>query len=248
MVQKNEILDGLGSLGISRGDVIHMHSSLRSLGPVDGGLDCFTEAVLELLGDDGVFSVPTHTWMNVGIHQPVFHVVHTPSNLGTYPNYFLSRKDSIRSVHPSHSVAAIGGRATEFLEGHEEETTPVSATSPYGRLIGWKGKIVLFGVNLTRNTFFHCIEEMAGCGDLWSLSKGTTKRWTIDYQGNIRELDYRSHANGVSDHYYRCESDLLNEGILKQGFVGPAPVKVVDAKGASEWLLPRLQDDPKYFW
>lgn len=248
MVQKKHITQGLEALGIQAGDVIHMHTSLRSLGPVEGGLDALTEGILELIGREGVFSVPTHTWANVGIHQPVFHVLHTPSNLGVYPNYFRQRGDAVRSVHPSHSVAAIGDRAAGFLEGHEKDTTPVSPSSPYGRLISWKGKIVLFGVNLTRNTFFHCLEEMAGCSELWSLTKETSKRWTIDHEGVVRELDYRSHTNGVSDHYYRCESELLHEGILVQGFVGPAPVKVLDAEKASRWLLPRLSDDTKYFW
>lgn len=107
---------------------------------------------------------------------------------------------------------------------------------------------MLFGVNLTRNTYFHCLEEVAGCGEIWSLSKESSKRWTIDAKGLSRELDYRKHCNGVSHHYYRCEDDLLKEGILRQGFVGPAPVKILDAAAAAEWLIPRLEENPKFFW
>ena len=247
MLTRQEISHGLRSLGINSGDVLHVHSSMRALGPVEGGFDSLVGAFSDVIGMEGILSVPTHTWNIVSDDQPVFHQLHTRSNLGAFPNYFLDRPDSLRSIHPTHSVAAIGSRAAEFVAGHENDSTACSPEGPYGKLIGLDGKVVLLGVNLNRCTFFHCLEELAGCGEIWSLQMDPVKRWTIAADGSERCLAYRGHINGVSHHFYRAEYDLLAEKILIQSFIGPCPVKVLSARKAADWLVPRLKENTHFF-
>lgn len=250
MLGRKEIVNGLTGLGLGlgKGDVLHVHSSMRSLGPVDGGFETIMQAFLEVIGREGILSVPAHSWDTVIDNQPVFHQLHTPSNVGAFSNYIINHPDSVRSIHPTHSVAAIGDRARDFISGHELTSTACSPDSPYGKLIDLDGKIVMLGVNLTRCTFFHCLEEIAGCGKIWSLQKEPVKRWTIAADGTERCLDYHGHINGVSDHYYKAEYSLLEEKIMVQDFIGPCPVKVLSARKAAEWLVPRLEENPKYFW
>jgi aminoglycoside 3-N-acetyltransferase len=248
MLTQKEISTGLRSLGIARGDVLHVHSSMRHMGPVDGKFEAVIRAFRDVIGNEGILSVPTHSWSIVTDKQPVFHQLHTPSNVGAFANYFLKHPDAVRSIQPSHSVSAIGDRAPEFVAGHELTTTACSPEGPYGKLIKLHGKIVLLGVNLTRCTFFHCLEEIAGCGEIWSLQKEPGKRYMITADGSELSINYRGHINPVSDQYHRIEYDMLAEKIMVQNFIGPCPVKVLDARKAADWLVPKLKDNPHFFW
>jgi aminoglycoside 3-N-acetyltransferase len=246
MTSLKDISKALKKLGLGKGDVVHLHSAMRSLGPIENGFDGFTQVFQDLLGPKGIYSVATHSWDNVCEFQPVFHQGHTPSNLGAYSNYILKRGDFLRSLHPTHSMAAWGERRDEFLK--TQLNTPCPPGGNYGKLQDWEGKIVLLGVNLNRCTYFHYLEEEAGCAMIWSLWKEPKKRYIFDYQDNKTVVDYRGHENCKSENFYRIESELLKEGIMTQGYVGPAPVKVLDAKKAAHWLLPKLKEQPKFFW
>lgn len=95
----------LRTLGVAPRDVLHVHSSLRKLGPVEGGADGVIDTLLELVGDSGLLSVPTHTWAVVNDGQPVWHERFTPSHVGILTNVLRKRSDAVRSLHPTHSVA-----------------------------------------------------------------------------------------------------------------------------------------------
>ena len=58
---RESIATDLGRLGIARGDVVFLHSSLRSLGWVAGGAEAVIDAFLDVLGPEGLLAVPTLT-------------------------------------------------------------------------------------------------------------------------------------------------------------------------------------------
>ena len=55
----DDIVDALHRLDIGPGNVTYMHSSLSSMGFVEGGADTVIDAFLHVLGPEGTFSVPT---------------------------------------------------------------------------------------------------------------------------------------------------------------------------------------------
>ena len=55
---KQEIIAGLREMGLTTGDKVLLHSSLFSLGNVEGGPDAAIDAFLEVLGSDGTLLVP----------------------------------------------------------------------------------------------------------------------------------------------------------------------------------------------
>lgn len=60
-VLKEDIKNGLRKLGIKKGDVIGVHSSLRSFGYVKGGAKAVIDALLEVVGKEGTIAMPTHS-------------------------------------------------------------------------------------------------------------------------------------------------------------------------------------------
>jgi aminoglycoside 3-N-acetyltransferase len=56
-----DIAADLARLGLGRGDAVFFHSSLKSLGWVEGGAEAVLEAFLDTVGPDGLVAVPTLT-------------------------------------------------------------------------------------------------------------------------------------------------------------------------------------------
>ena len=233
--------------GLAADDVVLAHSALRRLGPVDGGADTVIDALLSVVGPEGTVAVPTHTWATVGRNQPVFHETLSPSGVGALTDVFRQRPEAVRSLHPTHSIAAIGVRARSLVEGHERDDTPCSPVSPYGRIAEWKGKVLLIGKGLECCTFFHCVEEIGGCGS-WSLSEHRELFYTIAADARVIEVPSRCHRNSVSDNYPRLEGYLLSEGILKLTQLGDCPLYCLDAQASAEWLAARLRKNTKFLW
>lgn len=60
-ITKEDIKKGLRALGLKRGDIVGVHSSLRSFGYVEGGADAVIDALLEVVGKEGTIAMPTHS-------------------------------------------------------------------------------------------------------------------------------------------------------------------------------------------
>ena len=110
MVTKQNVFDCLSGLGIKSTDTVMIHTSMRAIGGVEGGCDGLIDAFSEYLSD-GLFLIPTHTWANVNKKQPIYDSRSTEPCIGALPTVAAFRKDGVRSLHPTHSLAAFGKRA-----------------------------------------------------------------------------------------------------------------------------------------
>jgi len=247
VVHKEDIVRGLGELGLRSGDVVLVHSSLSSFGYVEGGADAVIDALLDAVGPEGTVMVPTLTGSpeDSPENPPVFDVVNTPCWTGTVPETFRRRPGAVRSGHPTHSVAAVGPRAHELICGHERSTTPCGPESPYGRLMRWGGKVVFLGVDLRCNTCFHGIEEEVGAP--YVLQERPVKARVVWPDGRVETVLVHIHRWGTPRDYPRAEPILLGEGAMRVGRIGNATVRVVDAKMMRQIMKPILERDP-YFW
>ena len=113
-----QIANDLTALGLREGGVGLVHASLRSLGTVPGGAETVVCGLLRALGENGTLLMPALSYASVGINNPIFDVLHTPSCVGALPEYFRTRPSTIRSVHPTHSVCGVGSKAESLLNEH----------------------------------------------------------------------------------------------------------------------------------
>ena len=107
IVDKNCLLNDLKRIGIKRGDIICVHSSLKSIGEVDGGANTLIDTLLNVVGEEGTILMPVFTYSFVGNKdaQP-FDIKNTGSKTGLVTEIFRKRKGTKRSNHPTHSVVA----------------------------------------------------------------------------------------------------------------------------------------------
>jgi aminoglycoside 3-N-acetyltransferase len=148
----------------------------------------------------------------------------------------------VRSLHPTHSVVAIGKLARWLAQGHELVRTPCGSGSPYGKLADIAGKIALVGVSQAANTSFHHSEEVAGTP--YVLLPEPVDLSLIDSDG--REVTMRGtyvHRWGPKRDYELFELAMIDYGICRLGKVGDAEVRVVDAMLMRMLLVRKLLDD-----
>ena len=158
MYTKEKLLAQLENLNIDPEGTLLIHSSMKSMGEVAGGADTVLDAITDYM-KKGLTVFPTHTWSYINKDNPKFYVQSSPSTVGILTELFRKRKNVIRSLHPTHSVAALGKKVEEFTSGDERFDTPAARNSPYGKLLDNQAKILLIGVDLKSNTFIHGIEE-----------------------------------------------------------------------------------------
>ena len=159
MYTKEQLKKQLENMGLTGDETILIHSSMKSIGEVEGGADTVLDAWIEYFGH-GLLLLPTHTWKNINADSPVYNPKETPSCVGLLTNMFLKRDGVIRSLHPTHSMAGIGKKAAEYLASEENNNTPCTPGGCYDRLKDVGGKILLVGVGHERNTYIHSVEEV----------------------------------------------------------------------------------------
>ncbi|MCD6291732.1 MAG: AAC(3) family N-acetyltransferase [Anaerolineae bacterium] len=243
-----EITRDLRALGLQPGDDVLVHSSLSSLGWVDGGAETVIDALLAAVSPGGTVLMPALTGSpeDGPDNPPHMDVRHTPCAtwIGRVPETFRRRPEARRSLHPTHSVTAIGERAGWYTAGHELCDTPCGPGSPYVRLMDHDGYILLLGCTQESNTSLHAIEELANVP--YHLQEKATDAIVIDENGREIIVRGRLHQWGWERCFSRVDEPLRKAGVMREGRVGQAHTRLISARGLREVILPLLQADPLY--
>ena len=160
------IVTALEQAGLPDGAAVLVHTSLKSIGYVEGGAETVVDALIAAVVEQrrGTLMLPTFsiegTMHNTLASGRGFDVRSTPSNLGAIPEALRRRPGVARSVHPSHSFAALGPLAAWLTEAHHLAGSNFGADTPMARLLEKGGYLMGIGTNLGNVTFYHCLEDM----------------------------------------------------------------------------------------
>ena len=80
-ISREDICKGLIELGLKRGSVVLVHSSLSRFGYVEGSADSVINALIKIVGEKGTVVVPGFSF-SLGKDVAVFDVKNTPSEMG----------------------------------------------------------------------------------------------------------------------------------------------------------------------
>ena len=236
MVTENDIFKMLTDCGVKRTDVITIHTSLRAIGKIENGADGLIDGICSYLSD-GLLLIPSHTWATVNKDNPYYNVKTTEPCIGTLPKIAASRKDGVRSLHPTHSLVAFGKEAEEYLKGEENSATPAPLGGALSRLYERKGKILLIGVGQERNTYLHAVDERLNIPN--RLSTETFTATITDRNGNkIQSPPFHWHkadgTNDVSKQYPNYEKAFEYHGAIVYSSLGNATVRCCDAEKTTD--------------
>jgi aminoglycoside 3-N-acetyltransferase len=245
MHNQESLMKQLTQMEIDQAGTILVHSSMKRIGTVEGGADTVLDALSAYM-KEGLLVLPTHTWADINADHPNFYVKSSPSCVGILPELFRVRPGVIRSLHPTHSVAALGIDAQSFTEGDERCDTPCARNSAWGRLLDRKATILLVGVDLRRNTYMHGVEEWVDIPG--RLTDYHEELYTVLEDGTKIAVPSRRHCGlRWSEHFWKVEGLLESEGALRRGKFGDAEVLICDAFLLYEVLSEILAIHPDLF-
>jgi len=244
MFTKKDLVSNLSEIGIDPHGTLKVHISYKAIGDVVGYADTVLDAFMEYMRH-GLLVFPSHTWGSVRTANPVMDVLYTPTCVGALTELFRKRDGVVRSLHPTHSVAAFGADAAEFVSGEEKLTTPCGKGGAYYKLWERDAQILLVGVDFTRNTFIHGIEE-------WDGAEGTIKAESEDYYvidqigRRLHTPQFRHCSRLGSSTFSKLEPFAHSDGILSFGRFGNATTRLVGARDLRCFTADLLKNNPLY--
>lgn len=168
-VTRERLAADLRALGIAEGDVLFVHSSLKSLGFVEGGAESVLGALRDAVGASGSLLLPAY-WIPGGtllgtceLSDYEFDPSRHGTHMGALPGAVLAQADMRRSLHPTHSCAAVGPLAAYLTEAHHLAPSVFGEGSPWQRFAELpQGKVLGLGITMGPVTFYHRLEDELG--------------------------------------------------------------------------------------
>jgi len=232
VLTKDDYLSALRQVGLPRGAVVMVHSSLSQFGYVDGGAETVIEALLEAIGPEGTLVMPTLSCSWLG-RRP-FDPATTPCRVGAIPEAFRKRPGVLRSPHPTHSVAAFGPKAREIISDHVPEEPVFGPRSAYAKLYDLDAWILML-CGLEANTSMHMAEERAGLLLLDFVApvlEGRRRREVV-----VRHLPL--HVN-FKPHY----DVLASRGLLRSAPLGESEIHLMRMRDAVDVAVENIRRNP----
>jgi aminoglycoside 3-N-acetyltransferase len=223
---------------LDAGDAVFVHSSYKSIGPVDGGAEAVIGAFQDVLTPTGLLVLPSFNLKPKSQDERAasWDPATTPSSVGWLSEYFRLRADVFRSDHYSHAVAAWGAGAADLVAEHGAQTGMRSDwdREPWGRCYGDRSPMLklmdrprsqylFLGVDYTCGTYFHVAEAI---------------RWNETAEGDWRWIDRRARgeqveAAGIMRHFTLGDADCRIADIPT--FVATAVRLTHEQPAAEDW-------------
>lgn len=243
MYTKDQIKTDLKKIGIKSTDTLFVHSSVKAVGEMEDGAQGLLDALIEYL-DEGLLVLPAHTWLQIRENNPIFDPLTEKPCVGILPYLLMQRSQSVRSLHPTHSVVAIGHGAEEFTAGAEKFDTPCAPTSWWGKLGEANGKVLLLGCLHNRNTFIHGIEEFCDVPNRLTVSKEALK---VKVKEGLIDSPQHRHYGSTSEKYLKLHEPFLKHGIARAGKIGDADSLLCGTQEMTSFVAKLLEKDRDLF-
>jgi len=222
-VTKEDIKAGLGDIGLEKGDLVVVHSSLSAFGYVEGGADTVIDALIETLGQAGTLIMPSFTGLraddNAGYDRQT-----TPATVGIISDTFWKRRDVIRSSHPPRKPWAVCGRLAPELITLSERRLNQAAQHYLGILdavADLGGYVLLLGCLNSSNTSIHTAQVAA-----FNHVEGAHK-CIVEFLA----VDAVNHTPGDGPTFFtQLDAPLLQTGVMRMGRIGDAEIRLMRSR------------------
>lgn len=233
LITKSKIMEQLEEFRHIKGKIVIVHTSLRAVGEIEGGGETLLDALIEFFArDGGLLCVPTHTW-----NSDVYDRREAQSCIGVLPRLAAAHPDSVRTLHPTHSMAVFGDRqlAERFVENEAFADTPANPKGCFGKIFSQDGYVLLIGVGQEKNTYIHFVEELLDVPDRLTDYKVEKTIIHKDGQKEKRQLYwFDDKIPDVSVYFPKFEAPFRFHRCIKDGYIGNAKVQLCNARKMKE--------------
>lgn len=171
VASKTSLERDLRALGVVAGDMLMVHASLRSAGPIAGGAATVVKALLSVLEAQGTLAAyadfePFYDESTPDADVPVFdkQTARAALDHGVLHETIRTWPGAVRSDHPDAGVVAIG-RLAEWLTADHPLQYGYGEGSPLEKLTMAGGRVLMLGAPLDTITLLHYAEHIADIPD-----------------------------------------------------------------------------------
>lgn len=230
----------LQEIGVNDGDTLLVFSNIQTFGLVENNLAGIFQAVTEVLGSGGTLIVPTFSFSFCNKQE--FDYFQTPSAVGVFTNFVLRHADSVRSLHPNHSIAAVGAKAKDVTQYTDKSS--FGEGSVFTTMLQYKVKVLSLGV--ITNTYVHYVEQVAGVPyrynkDFSGLIIYGDKSWLDTFPMFVRNLDQ---PGTEEEDREAARQEFFASGISNNLKFGYGIHRLFQADRYCDFMLKKLRHDP----
>ncbi len=224
----------LRALGVRPGRDLIVHSAMSRLGFLEGGAEAFIGAVRDVVGPEATILMPCYpmkrNMLQTMEEDTPFHVAEDESTMGKITRVFRVMPGTMRSAHPTHSVAASGPRAREYTERHHLSLSPCGPGSPFLLLAQHGGDVLCVGTGVGKVTNHHNIEDLVDDFPMDVYLPGPYTKAVVFPDGREEVVEVKVHDPQLAplrvDNHGPKEQEVLERmrrlGIVEEGLVGRA--------------------------
>lgn len=236
-------------LGIREGEVLMVHSSVRAVGEVRGGVNVIVQALLDSLGLAGtlVAYLDFEPFFEDEDEEdvPVFdkRIANAARDHGILHETIRNWPGTLRSDHPDAGVAALGAQA-EWITAQHPFQYGYGPGSPLEKVVLAKGRVLMLGAPLDTITLLHYAEHQARLPDkrirrYRRLMPGAQGPEWVEFE----EFDTADPVHDLlpQDCFERIAKAYLADGRGVQGQVGAAEAFLFDGTDLVEFGIRWLE-------
>jgi aminoglycoside 3-N-acetyltransferase len=231
VTNRRALFDDLLNLGVRQGDLLMVHGSMRSVGPVVGGVNVVVQAMFDVIGAEGTLAAyvdfePFYEENDDPSHIPVFdkRIAQAARDHGILHETLRNWPGALRSDHPDAGVVAIGPLGQWITADHPFQYG-YGMGSPFDKIVQANGRVLMIGAPLDTITLLHYAEHLANIPGkrihrYRRLMPGEHAPVWIDFE----EFDTREPVNDLlpENCFERIVIDHLAAGQGRRGTVGEA--------------------------
>jgi len=261
------ILDALDGLGVRRGGIMVVHSSMSSLQSTKLTAKEVCAQLLGFLGSTGTLAMPAiplyrdeptgpeRLTDSICAKSLTYDVRRTPPWTGALPKALMGYPGAIRSRHPLNSMVAVGPDAAAMMEKNIEGARPLAC----GSGSSWKycadrdAAIVCIGVDSAHSLTMIHVAEDCWC-DEWPVADWYRERKFHVKDGNFEsDLTVLERRPRWAINYAErtLQKDLLRMKIIRVETVAGVRIEVCSSARLVEYLKSRRASAYPYwipFW
>jgi aminoglycoside 3-N-acetyltransferase len=238
-VTKAELECGLNDLGLSKGIVVEVHSSLSAFGQVEGGARTVIDALIDVVGQQGTILMsaypvtPPRTLSQKELERGIqWKVKVLPADsvertgMGIISDTFKRCPDVVCG-HGLHRVCAWGHGAAIFSRGYQQ-------------LVDADGEVLLLGIDIHRCSSLHLAEDVKLPQPILALSD-VPDDILRDYDPAEWDIGY---GGPPDDAWEKVFVKAERAGLVRQQNIGQAKCLLFKAKAMIEIYRQWRRDDP----
>jgi aminoglycoside N3'-acetyltransferase len=243
-LRQKDIVDGLKRLGLERGAAVEVHSSLSSMGFVQGGAQTVIDALIEVMGEEGAIVMSaylvtpllplTEEEKRRGIIAKVRMLDENEeckTGMGVVVDTFCKLPNTYLGKG-IHRVCAWGHNAKLHSQG-------------YKYLLSIDGLVLLIGVDIHRCSCMHTAEDQV------EWPKEVLKHFQLpeEIQRLYPETDWYVEYNDPHkplpvDAWGKVQKEAERRGLIRRGYIGKAECMLFQGKPVVAIYEEFLRTDP----